>query len=115
MTRAQFDGTHYKTGQRHEWDSVADAWWKWWPVFERIGRQVSDRLVELADVQPGQRVLDVGTGSGCIAITVAVRLPGARVTATDISAAAIEVVVRHLEVSVPEHIGIGFEPFEAQA
>ena len=31
------------------------------------------------------------------------------------AAAAVEVVVRHLEVGVSQHIGIRFEPFEAQA
>ncbi len=36
-------------------------------------------------------VIDVGTGSGCLAITIALEHPGARVTATDISAAALAV------------------------
>ena len=37
------------------------------------------------------RVADLGTGSGCIAITLAAEVPGTRVVATDISAAALEV------------------------
>ena len=43
------------------------------------------------------RVLDVGTGCGCIAISLAVHVPGIRVTATDISPAALAVARRNAE------------------
>ncbi len=37
------------------------------------------------------RILDVGTGSGCIAVTLGVKLPKANVTAVDISPASLNV------------------------
>ena len=41
------------------------------------------------------RFLDVGAGSGCIAVTLLKHLPAARAVATDISAAALEVARRN--------------------
>jgi release factor glutamine methyltransferase len=43
------------------------------------------------------RVADLGTGSGCIAITIAAELPGTEVIATDISAPALAVARANAE------------------
>jgi len=41
------------------------------------------------------RIVDVGTGSGCIAIALARELPRAEIVATDISAAALDYALRN--------------------
>ncbi len=45
----------------------------------------------------GLRIADVGTGSGCIAISLAKDLPGAKFVATDISPEALKVAQRNAE------------------
>lgn len=42
-----------------------------------------------------RRVIDVGTGSGCLAVTIACELPHVEVTATDLSEAALVVARRN--------------------
>lgn len=41
-------------------------------------------------ITSGKRVLDIGTGSGCIAISLANRVPGLKITGVDISPEAVE-------------------------
>ena len=59
------------------------------PDTETLVDWALDLLPDLSAAAP--RVLDLGTGSGAIALAVAHRHPAARVTATDLSPAALQV------------------------
>lgn len=65
-----------------------------------IPRPDTEVLVEQAlVVAPAEaRIIDLGTGSGCIASTLALELPGSRVTATDASPDALEIARENAEV-----------------
>jgi SAM-dependent methyltransferase len=79
---AEFRGT-----QRAQWDTAASGWEKWSERIDQGTGEVSERLVELAGVEPGSSVLDVAAGYGEPSLTAARKAgPDGRVTATDISA-----------------------------
>ena len=54
-----------------------------------VPRPETELLVDRAREIGATRIADVGTGSGCIAVTLALEIPGCRVSAVDVSVAAV--------------------------
>lgn len=62
-----------------------------------VPRPETELLVELAVELSPRRVLDMGTGSGAVALAIADELPGCEVFATDTSSAALQVARANAE------------------
>ena len=114
MTTPPFDPVQYKTTQRQEWDSASSGWNKWWSLIEQAMQPASDRLVALAELQPGQRVLDVATGIGEPAVTAARRVgPGGQVVGTDLSSEML--IIARERVSALGLKNLTFRQVDAEA
>lgn len=86
-----FDAVAYKETTRQQWEDAAPAWHRWGPTLERWLGPATDRMLELAGVRAGSRVLDVAAGAGGQSIAAARRSgPSGAVVATDISPKILE-------------------------
>ncbi len=73
----------------------------------------ANRLVELIGLQPGQRVLDVATGTGVAAIAAARRIgPGGQVVGVDIATDMLEQAQRKIEAAQLTNIELHEEDAE---
>jgi len=68
-----------------------------------IPRPETEVLVELvledAKTEPVQTILDIGTGSGCIAVSLAANLSDVQITAADVSRKALEVASQNARLN----------------
>src|SRR5665647_312450 len=71
MESKGIDPADFREAQHKNWDSAAVGWKEWSEFNDRADRHISERLVELAGVQSGSRVLDVAAGYGEPALTAA--------------------------------------------
>jgi SAM-dependent methyltransferase len=87
MEPKQVDPVEFRDGQRKQWNQAASGWRRWSELIDRSASVISERLVELAGIEPGSRVLDVAAGYGEPSLTAArVAGPEGSVVASDISA-----------------------------
>ncbi len=89
-TQPTFDAAKYKTTTREQWEAAAEAWHRWAPTLRNWLGPATDRMLDLAGVASGARVLDVAAGAGDQTLQIASRVgPGGSVLATDISPAIL--------------------------
>jgi SAM-dependent methyltransferase len=80
------DPVEFRDGQRQQWDTAAGGWRKWSQLIDQSASGISERLVELAGVEQGSRVLDVAAGYGEPSLTAARQAgPEGSVVSSDIS------------------------------
>ena len=64
-----FDANHTNHLNVKAGDSAASGWKNWWQVIEKGAQKINDRLIDLAKIKPGDKVLDLATGIGEPAVT----------------------------------------------
>ncbi len=81
------DPAEFRDAQHQQWDKASVGWKKHSDFIDNAASHISERLVELAGVAAGSRVLDVAAGYGEPSLTAA-RVVGShgKVVASDISA-----------------------------
>ena len=89
--QTSFDAEKYKNAQREQWNKDGAAWRRWNPTLDRWYGEMTRQMLDMARIQPGQRILDIAAGAGEPAVSAAERVgPGGYVLATDISEGIVE-------------------------
>src|SRR5215831_19354519 len=105
MGDPSFDPLEFKAQQSAQWSAVAQGWRRRWTTFEQGAQPLSDRMMELAHIEPGQRVLDVATGIGEPALTAARQIgPAGLVVAIDQAPQMLAVARERMEAAGVENI-----------
>ncbi len=82
-----FDAEKYKNTTHDQWQAAAEAWYQWSPTLKQWLGNATDKMLDMAGIAAGHRVLDIAAGAGEQSITAAKKVgPSGYVLATDISA-----------------------------
>ena len=120
MGTPQSKTEQWKAGVRQEFTEVAAAWRTWHPQFAVQSRAATEAIVRVAQVTPGMHVLDLASGTGEPALTLALAVaPEGAVTATDLvpemlAIAADQAQQRHVTNITFQQADAEALPFPAQ-
>lgn len=87
----QFDPVKYKNTTHDQWQAAAEAWYRWSPTLNQWLDKATIKMLEMADITSGHRVLDIAAGAGEQSITTAKKVGSSgHVLAIDISSNILE-------------------------
>jgi ubiquinone/menaquinone biosynthesis C-methylase UbiE len=87
----QFDPVKYKNTTHDQWQAAAEAWFRWSPTLNKWLGPATEKMLEMAHIKKGHKVLDIAAGAGEQSITTAGKVgPTGSVLATDLSANILE-------------------------
>jgi ubiquinone/menaquinone biosynthesis C-methylase UbiE len=121
---SQFDPVKYKNTTHDQWQAAAEAWYRWSPTLNQWLCNATEKMLDIAGITTGHRVLNIAAGAGEQSITTAKKVgPAGFVLATDISpnilkyakAMAQEASVNNIEIKVMhgENLTLEDETFDA--
>lgn len=113
-----------KSDLQKTWEMAAPGWAKWERTFDTAFSRATDVLIDMAEIESGMRVLDIGCGAGSQSIQAANRVgPDGQVVASDISGTMLEHVqqnaigagVGNIETvaSAADNLDASLGPFDA--
>ena len=92
------DHEEYRAESRARWEEAAGGWEARREAFQRGAQAVSMRMIDLLDLQPGQRIVELAAGVGDTGLLAAELVaPGGSVLITDGAEAMVEATRRRAE------------------
>ena len=86
MATTTFDPVKYKDTTREQWQSAAEAWYRWGPTIDQWLNPATDIMLDMVGIGKGGRVLDIAAGAGGQSLLAARRVgPTGSVMVTDIA------------------------------
>jgi SAM-dependent methyltransferase len=97
-TPQPFDPEKFKAAAREQWNISAKGWNNQTAHVRKWLRQSTKAMLDMAEVKPGSRVLDVAAGAGDQTLDIAERVgSGGHVLATDLSPGVLEFAKENLQ------------------
>ena len=91
VTPPKFDAARYKQTTFDQWQTAAEAWYRWSPAIHQWLGKATEKMLDLAEVSAGHNVLDIAAGAGEQSIVAAKKVgPTGRILATDLSPNILE-------------------------
>jgi SAM-dependent methyltransferase len=70
-TSSSFNAAQYKQTTYQQWQSAAEAWYRWDPAINKWLGPATEEMIRMAGISTGHHVLDIAAGAGGQSVAVA--------------------------------------------